>query len=87
MNSLEDIEEARDLIRKAKFAEAERLLKATPDSENNAEAQQLLGVVAFQTNRVAEAVIYLQKAAIDLPKDGYLQNNLAQAYKLMGSLT
>ncbi len=86
MNSLEDIEEARDLIRKAKFAEAERLLRATPDSENNAEAQQLLGVVAFQTNRVAEAVIYLQKAAIDLPEDGYLQNNLAQAYKLMGSL-
>jgi tetratricopeptide (TPR) repeat protein len=86
MNILENFEVVRDLIKQSKFIEAEIVLRAMSNSEGNSEAQQLLGVVAFQTNRVSEAVVHFQKAAIYLPKDGYLQNNLAQAYKKLGLL-
>jgi Flp pilus assembly protein TadD len=86
MNKLNKIEVVNDLIKQSKFVKAEIILKAIPNNEENPEVQQLLGVVAFQTNRVSEAVVYFQKAAIYLPQDGYLQNNLAQSYKILGFL-
>ncbi|MEE2999480.1 MAG: tetratricopeptide repeat protein [Pseudomonadota bacterium] len=86
MTANDEIDIARDLIKRAKFNDAEILLKAITDSQKNPEAQQLLGVVAIQTSRVDEAIDYFLKAAIDLPEDGYLQNNLAKAYEALGSL-
>jgi tetratricopeptide (TPR) repeat protein len=86
MNRLNKIEVVKGLIKQSKFVKAEIILRDIPNSDKNPEVQQLLGVVAFQTNRVSEAVVYFQKAAIDLPKDGYLQNNLAQSYKILGFL-
>ncbi len=86
MDSLDYIEVAKDLIKKAKFDQAEISLRAIPDYEENAEVQQLLGVVAFQLDRTVEAITYFQKSARDLTDDGYLQNNLAHAYKSVGNL-
>jgi tetratricopeptide (TPR) repeat protein len=80
------VEAATKLIQSARFEEAEVLLKETPGIEKDAAAQQLMGIIAFQTNRAAEAVIYFETAAHELTEDGYLQNNLGQAYKLLGNL-
>jgi len=84
MKSLDYIEEAKDLIKKAKFDKANILLRAMPNYEENAEVQLLLGVVSFQLDRAVEAIAYFQKAAKELTEDGYLQNNLAHAYKSIG---
>jgi tetratricopeptide (TPR) repeat protein len=80
------VEAATKLIQSARFDEAENLLKDSPGIEKDAAAQQLMGIIAFQTNRAAEAVIYFETAAHELTEDGYLQNNLGQAYKLLGNL-
>ena len=55
MDLLEDIKVTKDLIKEAKFFEAEIILNALPENETNPQAQHLLGVVALQTNRAAEA--------------------------------
>ena len=87
MDLLKDIKITKNLIKKAKFFEAEIILKAMPEIEENPQVQHLLGVVALQTNRAAVAVIHFKKAVIQLPQDAYLHNNLAQAYKVLGLLT
>tara|TARA_B100000315_G_scaffold260599_1_gene323338 strand:+ start:3856 stop:5463 length:1608 start_codon:yes stop_codon:yes gene_type:complete len=80
MNSSDHIAAATKLIQAGNFDEAEALLAGADD----APAQQLLGVICFQTNRMTEAITYFERATRDLADDGYLQNNLGQAYRAMG---
>jgi len=82
MNPPDNIVAATKLIQAGNFDEAEALLASVED----ASAQQLLGVICFQTNRLAEAVAYFEQAARDLTDDGYLQNNLGQAYRAVGKI-
>ena len=44
MDLLKDIKITKNLIKEAKFFEAEIMLKAMPESEKNPQAQHLLGV-------------------------------------------
>ncbi len=82
MSSPDKISAATKLIQAGDFDKAEALLA---DADDGA-AHQLLGVICFQTNRQAEAVSNFEQAARDLTEDGYLQNNLGQAYRAVGDI-
>ncbi len=84
MNSTEYLDTATKLIQSGRIDEAEAFLKAIPGVEANASAQQMLGIVAFQKNEGVAAVAHFERAALELTEDGYLQNNLGQAYRLLG---
>ena len=60
MDLLKDIRVTKDLIKEAKFLEAEIILNALPESEKNPQVQHLLGLVALHTNRAAEAIVYFK---------------------------
>jgi len=84
MSSTDHIDTATKLIQSARFEEAEAFLKAMPGVNNNARAQQLIGIAALQTNRAAEAILCFENAAHELTEDCYLQNNLGLAYRSLG---
>jgi tetratricopeptide (TPR) repeat protein len=80
---MDHIASATKLIQEGKLYMAERLLLSVLEAD--ASVHQLLGVIAFQTNRANEAIELFEKAALVLKDDAYLHNNLGQVHRSLGN--
>lgn len=76
---------AEQLLSQGRLIEAEALCRQIVDaSPKRHEALHLLGVIAYQSDRLAEAIQHIERAAKEAPKIALYRVNLAEMYRLSG---
>ena len=82
-----DVSEAIKLFNHGRFQEVEQICQAiTPEDGSYAQAQHLLGMLAYQHGRLAEAERYLLRAIVLRPDEAQFRNHLGSALCGQGRL-